>query len=118
MSVRSEMILHTSSRSSPTFTFTFTSRRRLAIPLSHAMHGATCMAAFEGVLCPDINIAHACTGMRHARSFSVGCMGFAWVRAGLFLPSVASPFHSFVTSFSVPNHARNAVLFIATSTWC
>ena len=27
-----------------------------------------------------------------------GCMGFVWVRADLFLPSVASPFHSFVTT--------------------
>ena len=31
-----------------------------------------------------------------------GCMGFVWLHADLFLPSVASPFHSFVT-ISLPS---------------
>ena len=30
-----------------------------------------------------------------------GCIGFVWVHADSFLHSVASPFHSFVTSYSV-----------------
>ena len=33
--------------------------------------------------------------------------GFVWVRADLFLPSVASPFHSFETAGRVPSWWTN-----------